>query len=68
MKGVRVGSKNDITMPATKVTVAKKKEEINAWNSDHNGKYNVGNQGTQIQFPALAILTYVDNSLFAKID
>ena len=42
MKGVRVGSKNDITMPATKVTVAKKKEEINAWNSNHNGKYNVG--------------------------
>ena len=42
MKEVRVGSKNDITMPAIKVTVAKKKEEIGAWNSDYNGKYNVG--------------------------
>ena len=28
MKGVRVGSKNDITMPATKVTVAKKSKKL----------------------------------------
>ena len=52
MNGVRVGSKNDITMPATKVIVAKNKKKrsmyilcIGCYNGQHSVGLRIGGGG-----------------------